>query len=160
MFRGDQAWFVKGTGGHKREEFPGWKAKMQLLCMEKGDNDGIFFDAGSDPAIGYRAYQGQGSVAKKETWVNLSKKLVGKVGNKISNGQLRRIWTTELTRILQIPAELPYIFAKCMAKLESDQTFAVNFVTARTQGHPTWRLAHVHTHHSRYLSPRVPRFRR
>ena len=41
-----------------------------------------------------------------------------------------------------------------------DQTFAVNFVTARTQGHPTWRLAHVHTHHSRYLSPRVPRFRR
>ena len=52
----------------KREEFPGWKAKMQLLCMEKGDNDGIFFDAGSDPAIGYRAYQGQGSVAKKETW--------------------------------------------------------------------------------------------
>ena len=104
----------------KREEFPGWKAKMQLLCMEKGDNDGIFFDAGSDPAIGYRAYQGQGSVAKKETWVNLSKKLVGKVGNKISNGQLRRIWTTELTRILQIPAELPYIFAKCMAKLESE----------------------------------------
>ena len=104
----------------KREEFPGWKAKMQLLCMEKGDNDGIFFDAGSDPAIGYRTYQGQGSVAKKETWVNLSKKLVGKVGNKISNGQLRRIWTTELTRILQIPAELPYIFAKCMAKLESE----------------------------------------
>ena len=104
----------------KREEFPGWKAKMQLSCIEKGDNDGIFFDAGSDPAIGYRAYQGQGSVAKKETWVNLSKKLVGKVGNKISNGQLRRIWTTELTRILQIPAELPYIFAKCMAKLESE----------------------------------------
>ena len=29
-----------------REQFPGWKAKMSLLAMAKGDVDGIFTDQG------------------------------------------------------------------------------------------------------------------
>ena len=32
-----------------REEFPGWKERMGLLALEKGDFDGVFSDLGNNP---------------------------------------------------------------------------------------------------------------
>ena len=81
----------------KREEFPGWKGRMLLLAMEKGDTDGIFTDTGGNPTLGYQSYPvGQPGNAKRKAWLELSKKLTGKVGGKITNSALRRIWTEEL----------------------------------------------------------------
>ena len=37
-----------------REQFPGWKSRMSLLAMAKGDTDGIFTDRGNDPNVGYQ----------------------------------------------------------------------------------------------------------
>mgnify|MGYP001368889747 CR=1 FL=1 len=41
----------------KREDFHGWKEKMLLYSMEKGDTEGIFSDTGNDPTIGFQAIQ-------------------------------------------------------------------------------------------------------
>ena len=111
----------------KREEFPGWKGRMLLLAMEKGDTDGIFTDTGGNPTLGYQSYPvGQPGNAKRKAWLELSKKLTGKVGGKITNSALRRIWTEELARVMRTGAqpgalnEVPFVFAKCMAVLETE----------------------------------------
>ena len=104
-----------------REQFPGWKSKMSLLAMAKGDTDGIFADQGDDPNVGFQTY-GNDAAGRKEQreWRKLSKKLTGIVGSNIGNSSLRRIWTDELNRVQTAAggAETPYLFAKCMAKLE------------------------------------------
>ena len=41
---------------NSREEFPGWKSRMMLAAMHKGDTDGIFTDRGNNPVIGYQSY--------------------------------------------------------------------------------------------------------
>ena len=111
----------------KREEFPGWKGRMLLLAMEKGDTDGIFTDTGGNPAVGYQSYPaGQAGNAKRKEWLELSKKLAGKVGGRITNSALRRIWTEELGRVMMTGVqpgalnEVPFLFAKCMAVLETE----------------------------------------
>jgi len=108
-----------------REEFPGWKERMGLLALEKGDFDGVFSDLGIDPNVGYQLYPpGAGGNAKRSKWMELSKRLVGKVGGAIDNSALRRVWTDEKARIEQAgvgpPDERPYMFAKCMAALEQE----------------------------------------
>ena len=50
---------TKGTGKlNSREEFPGWKAKMQLTAMRKGVTDGNFANTGANPLMGYQLYPG------------------------------------------------------------------------------------------------------
>ena len=48
-----------------REEFAGWKQKMSLIALEKGDVDGIFSDDGSNPAFGCVAGGRVGKVGAK-----------------------------------------------------------------------------------------------
>ena len=115
----------KNTGKLKsREEFPGWKTAVALLVMSKGDVDGIFVDDGTDPNMGYQLYPAnQAGNKKREEWLKLSKKLTGRVGMSIQNEALKRIWSTELTRITTqaaAAAEKPYLFAKCMQALERE----------------------------------------
>ena len=59
-----------------REQFPGWKSRMSLLAMAKGDTDGIFTDRGDDPNVGFQTY-GNDAAGRKEQreWRKLSKKL-------------------------------------------------------------------------------------
>ena len=82
---------TKGTGKlNTREEFPGWKTRMMLAAMHKGDTDGIFTDRGDDPAIGYQSYAiGAGGNAKRTAWMQLQVKLIGKIGGMIGNSALR-----------------------------------------------------------------------
>ena len=40
-----------------REEFTGWKQEVMLVCMSKGDTEGIFTDAGTDNQVGYQAFE-------------------------------------------------------------------------------------------------------
>ena len=91
-----------------REEFTGWNKKVRLVCMSKGDIDGIFGDSGGDPAVGYQSYPvgAQGNILRT-TWNTLAQKLVGKVGNTITNSSLQRVWTDELMRVNQAAAEKP-----------------------------------------------------
>ena len=116
----------KGTGKlGSREEFPGWKAGMSLIALDRGDTDGIFTDDGSNPLVGYQLYPGGvGGNASKKKWMELSSKLIGKVGGQISNSALRRVWTDEHERIRALgagPPDLrPFIFALCMTALERE----------------------------------------
>ena len=67
-----------------REEFPGWKERMGLLALEKGDFDGVFSDLGNNPNVGYQLYPpGAGGNSKRTKWMELSKRLIGKVGGSI-----------------------------------------------------------------------------
>ena len=65
----------------KREDFHGWKEKMLLYSMEKGDTEGIFSDTGNDPTIGYQALPaGALGNNRRLEWAKLSNKLTGLVG--------------------------------------------------------------------------------
>ena len=78
-----------------REEYPGWKSRVQMLALAKGDVNGIFGDDGSDANVGYQAIPGNAAArapAQKE-WNQLARKLVGKVASTITNESLLRIWT-------------------------------------------------------------------
>ena len=82
-----------------REEFTGWRNKVMLMCMSKGDTDGMYGDLGADPNMGYRSYQaGAQGNNRRDEWNKRAQKLVGKVGNTITNSSLRRVWTVELLR--------------------------------------------------------------
>jgi len=72
-----------------REEFTGWKQEVMLVCMSKGDTEGIFTDAGTDSQVGYQAFNGAGAQNRRDEWNKLAKKLVGKIGNKIKSDALR-----------------------------------------------------------------------
>ena len=48
-----------------REEYPGWKSRVQMLALAKGDVNGIFGDDGSDATVGYQAISG-GVAARSE----------------------------------------------------------------------------------------------
>ena len=120
---------TKGTGKlNTREEFPGWKARMRLTAMEKGDTDGVFSDRGDNPVIGYQSYPiGVGGNVKRTTWMQLEVKLIGTIDGLIGNSELRRVWADELgieTQDAGPPDHQPYAFALCMAALENKCTRA------------------------------------
>jgi hypothetical protein len=147
---------TKGTGKlNSREEFPGWKAKMQLIAMRKGDTDGIFADKGANPLVGYQLYPGGvGGNAKRAKWMELSSKLVGTVGCMIGNSALRRVWTEELERIKAQgagPPDLrPYIFALCMAALENECARASE--TANQTARNSFKIA-VQSYEAKEITP-------
>ena len=79
-----------------REEFPGWRRQMEMLAQDRGDVEGIFSDLGQNPNVGYQAIP-PASVARRKAWNELSIKLSGKVGRKIDNAALSRIWADAKT---------------------------------------------------------------
>ena len=147
---------TKGTGKlNTREEFPGWKARMRLTAMEKGDTDGVFSDRGDNPVIGYQSYPvGAGGNVKRATWMELKGKLIGKIGGLIGNSALRRVWTDELTRIEAQaaggPDLRPYAFALCMAALENECARASE--TANQTARNTFKIA-VQSYEAKEIVP-------
>ena len=110
-----------------REEYPGWKSRVQMLALAKGDVNGIFGDDGSDANVGYQAIPGNAAArapAQKE-WNQLARKLVGKVASTITNESLLRIWTQTYSQASAAPAagqddQRPYVFALCMKAIEQE----------------------------------------
>ena len=104
----------------KREDFHGWKEKMLLYSMEKGDTDGIFSDTGNDPTIGYQALPA-GAVGNQRRleWARLSNKLTGRVGLQIVNATLSSTWNNTMATCAAAGNRV-YQFALCMEAVEKN----------------------------------------
>ena len=104
----------------KREDFHGWKEKMLLYSMEKGDTEGIFSDTGNDPTIGYQALPA-GAVGNQRRleWARLSNKLTGRVGLQIVNATLSSTWNNTMATCAAAGNRV-YQFALCMQAVEKN----------------------------------------
>ena len=99
-----------------REEFPGWRRQMEMLAQDRGDVEGIFSDLGQNPNVGYQAIP-PASIARRKAWNELSIKLSGKVGRKIDNAALSRIWADANSPYLHFEFYKPQNSRKCTCLL-------------------------------------------
>ena len=109
-----------------RGEFPGWKRRMEMVAQSRGDTEGIFSDRGQNPLVGYQLIPiGAAGNNRRKEWNELSIKLSGKVGGKIENAALFRIWSDAQQAANAAPAagqpdRRPYRFADSMRALEQE----------------------------------------
>ena len=123
-----------------RAGFAVWEPKMEMYALEKGDQFGIFHEAGSD--LVHNRYLDLPAPQKK-VWLQTSKKLVGVIHGCITSEGLKQVFTTEYRRVAALVPPVvgadphqPYIVRRCLDALAAncraaDVTTAID--TARTQ---------------------------
>ena len=113
----DETYKNKADVLRSREEFPGWKRRMEMMAQSKGDTEGIFSDLGTDPNEGYQAIPlGVGGNARRKAWTDLSIRLSGKVGAKIENTALSRIWADAYGSASSAPAPGQPVVVLCLSQ--------------------------------------------
>ena len=140
-----------------REEFPGWRRQMEMLAQDRGDVEGIFSDLGQNPNVGYQAIP-PASVARRKAWNELSIKLSGKVGRKIDNAALSRIWADANSTASSAPApgqpdQRPYRFAISMQAIERECARASESGNQIARGNFTLALQSFGMHKSTSSDP-------
>ena len=100
---------------------------MRMLALAKGDEYGadiLSLGGGGLPPV--PNVHSTLSVAEKRKWNVATRKLVGVVGDTISNTVLHTTWTEEFDRIQTHgagpPGERPFAFALCMAAVDRECT--------------------------------------